>query len=155
MDIVVVFLIFFVSLIFSVYSGVSILYSLLLGLICFTLLSLRRGYKLSNLLKMMLEGARKSFIVIEIFLLIGIITAVWRACGTISFIVYYGIAFMNAEYFILCAFLLCCLVSFLLGTAFGTVGTVGVMLIVLAKSGNVDINMAAGAIKMDPKSRTI
>ncbi|WP_217805884.1 Na+/H+ antiporter NhaC family protein [Sporomusa malonica] len=83
---------------------------------------------------------------IKIFVLIGAITAVWRACGTISFIVYYGIAFMSAKYFILSAFLLCCLVSFLLGTSFGTVGTIGIVLIVLAKSGHVDINMAAGAI---------
>jgi NhaC family Na+:H+ antiporter len=110
------------------------------------LISLRRGYTLNTLLKMMLNGSMKSLIVIKIFVLIGVITAVWRACGTISFIVYYGIAFMSAKYFILSAFLLCCLVSFLLGTSFGTVGTIGVVLIVLAKSGNVDINTAAGAI---------
>lgn len=44
------------------------------------------------------------------------------------------------------AFLLSCFVSVLLGTSFGTVGTIGVVLITLAKSGNVDVNMAAGAI---------
>ncbi|HWR42235.1 Na+/H+ antiporter NhaC family protein [Sporomusa sp.] len=146
MDTIVVFILFFTCLLFSIYNGVSILYPLLLGLTCFTLVSLRRGYTLSNLLSMMLSGSKKSLIVIKIFVLIGVITAVWRACGTISFIVYYGIAFMSAKYFILSAFLLCCLVSFLLGTSFGTVGTIGVVLIVLAKSGNVDINTAAGAI---------
>lgn len=122
------------------------MYPLFFGLGCFTWVSLRRGYALTDLLRMMGNGSRKSLIVIRIFVLIGIITAVWRACGTISFIVYYGIAFMSAEYFILSAFLLSCLVSFLLGTSFGTVGTMGVVLIVLAKSGNVDINVAAGAI---------
>ena len=55
-------------------------------------------------------------------------------------------AFMSAQYFILFAFLLCCIVSFLLGTSFGTVGTIGVVLIVLGKSGSVDVNVAAGAI---------
>lgn len=140
------FILFFLSLLFSIYNGASILYSLLLGLICFTWISLRRGYRLKDLLEMMLKGGTKSLIVIKIFVLIGIITAVWRACGTISFIVYYGMAFMSAQYFILSAFVLCCLVSFLLGTSFGTVGTIGVVLIVLAKSGNVDINTAAGAI---------
>lgn len=141
-----VFLLFFTSLLFSLYHEISILYPLLLGLAGFTSASLRRGYTLPNLLKMMLSGSSKSFIVIKIFILIGAITAVWRACGTISFIVYYGIVFMSAKYFVLFAFLLCCLVSFLLGTAFGTVGTIGIVLIVLAKSGHVDINMAAGAI---------
>ena len=79
-------------------------------------------------------------------MLIGAITAVWRACGTIPFIVYHGIALMNAQYFILSAFLLSAMVSFLLGTSFGTVGTMGVVLMVLAKSGNVDVDVTAGAI---------
>ncbi|MBP2662817.1 MAG: Na+/H+ antiporter NhaC-like protein [Firmicutes bacterium] len=146
METVVAFALFFTSLLVSLYNGVSLLYPLFLGLGCFTLVSLRRGYVVTDLLRMMGNGSKKSLIVIKIFVLIGIITAVWRACGTIPFIVYYGIAFMSAKYFILSAFLLSCVVSFLLGTSFGTVGTMGVVLIVLAKSGNVDINTAAGAI---------
>ena len=146
MDTIVVLVLFFVSLIVSSYKGIPLLYPLMLGLICFIAISLRRGHRLNDLGKMMLTGSRTSLIVIKIFLLIGAITAVWRACGTVSFIVYYSIAFMNAQYFILFAFLLCCIVSFLLGTSFGTVGTIGVVLIVLAKSGSVDINIAAGAI---------
>ena len=146
MDIIAVFIGFFIVLLFSIYNGISILYPLLLGLACFTLLCLRRNYTLNSLLKMMLQGSKKSLNVIKIFVLIGVITAVWRACGTIPFIVYYGIVFMNANYFIISAFILCCIVSFLLGTSFGTVGTIGVVLIVLAKSGNVDINITAGAI---------
>ena len=94
----------------------------------------------------MLAGSRQSLIVIRIFVLIGAITAVWRACGTIPFIVYHGIGLMNAQYFILSAFVLSCMVSFLLGTSFGTVGTMGVVLMVLAKSGNVDVDVTAGAI---------
>lgn len=146
MDTIFVFILVFSSLLYSSYSGIPLPYPLLLGLVCFVLLSLRRGFQLHKLVTMIMKGAKKSLIVIKIFILIGAITAVWRACGTVSFIVYYGIDFMSAQYFVLFAFLLCCIVSFLLGTSFGTVGTVGVVLIVLAKSGNVDINVAAGAI---------
>jgi len=146
MDTIVVLILFFVSLIISIYKGVPLLYPLLLGLIYFIAISLGRGHKLNDVGKMILQGSHKSFIVIKIFVLIGAITAVWRACGTVSFIVYYGIAFMSAQYFILCSFVLCCIVSFLLGTSFGTVGTIGVVLIVLGKSGSVDVNVVAGAI---------
>ncbi|WP_378955791.1 Na+/H+ antiporter NhaC family protein [Pelosinus sp. sgz500959] len=146
METILVFILFFVSLLISIYNEVSILVPLLLGLIGFTFVSLRKGYRLSSLCKMILKGSQKALIVIKIFVLIGAITAVWRACGTIAFIVYYGTAFMSAKYFILFAFLLCCIVSFLLGTSFGTVGTIGVVLMVMAKSGNVDINVTAGAI---------
>lgn len=125
---------------------ISILYPLILGLVGITMIAMRKGYKLNDLGRMMYKGSKKSFLVIRIFILIGAITAVWRACGTISFIVYYGTVLISTKYFILSAFILSSLVSFLLGTSFGTVGTIGVVLIVLAKSGNVDINTAAGAI---------
>ncbi|MEG6584807.1 Na+/H+ antiporter NhaC family protein [Dendrosporobacter sp. 1207_IL3150] len=146
MDILIVIILFIISLLFCIYSKISILYPLLLGLSGFIVVSMSRGYNLKDLLKMMLKGSSKSLIVIKIFILIGIITAVWRACGTIAIIVYYGTALLSAKYFILSAFILCCIVSFLLGTSFGTVGTIGVVLIVMAKSGNVDINAVAGAI---------
>ena len=145
-DKLVILLLFFMSLLFSIYWGIPLLYPLLLGLICFTLSSLRSGFMLNDLIRMMLNGSKRSLIVIKIFVLIGAITAVWRACGTVSFIVYYGTAFINEQYFVLCVFLLCCLVSFLLGTSFGTVGTIGLILMVLAKSGNIDTNVVAGAI---------
>lgn len=146
MDTIAVFILFFAALLFSLYHDISILYALLLGLLGFTVIARTRGYRLRSLGGMMLKSSQTALIVIKIFVLIGAITAVWRACGTIAYIVYYGISMMQAEYFILFTFLLCCLVSFLLGTSFGTVGTIGVVLIVMAKSGNVNINIAAGAI---------
>lgn len=142
----VIFIVFFVGLPFSIIKGIPLLYPLLLGLICLILTSLSSGFRLKDLISMMLKGTKRSLIVIKIFVLIGMITAVWRACGTVAFLVYYGTAFINEQYFVLCAFLLCCLVSFLLGTSFGTVGTIGLILMVLAKSGNVDPSVVAGAI---------
>ncbi len=146
MDTVITFGLFFAALLFSLYQDISILYPLLLGLIGFTAVSLRRGYALPDLLRMMYGGSKKALLVVKIFVFIGAITAAWRACGTIPFIVYHSIALMNPSYFLPSAFLLCCFVSFLLGTSFGTVGTIGVILMVLAKSGHVDVSTAAGAI---------
>lgn len=140
------FVLFILALLTSIYVKVSILYPLLLGLIGFTLAALRQGYPLGDLVRMMLAGSKKSLIVIKIFILIGAITAIWRAAGTIPCIVYHGIDIMNPRYFILFAFFLSSGVSFLLGSSFGTVGTIGVVLAILAKSGGIDINIAAGAI---------
>lgn len=140
------FLFFFCSLLFSLYVKISLLYPLLLGLAAFSISAYFRGYSLPDLLAMMLKGSRQSLLVIRIFVLIGIITAVWRASGTIPFIVYHGIAYLSEQYFVLSAFILSSLMSFLLGTSFGTVGTMGVILMVLARSGQVDTNVAAGAI---------
>ena len=140
------FVFFFCSLLGSLYAGIPLLYPLLLGLAGFVGLALFRGYPFPSLFSMMLKGSRQSLLVIRIFVLIGIITAVWRASGTIPFIVYYGISYLSEQFFVLSAFILSSMMSFLLGTSFGTVGTMGVILMVLARSGQVDVNVAAGAI---------
>lgn len=143
---ILMFIFFFCLLLFSLYAEISLLYPLLLGLIGFVVLALFRGYPLLSLFSMMLKGSRQSLLVIRIFVLIGIITAVWRACGTIPFIVHYSISYLSEQFFVLSAFILSSMMSFLLGTSFGTAGTMGAILMVLAKSGQVDVNVAAGAI---------
>jgi len=136
----------FILLMISVYKGIGIYYPLFTGLVVIIIIAYKRGFKLKELIKMILKGARKSFIIISIFVLIGAITAVWRASGTVAYVVYYGIRLMDPNYFILHAFVLCCIVSFLLGTALGTVGTIGMILMVMVKGGDMNINLVAGAI---------
>ncbi len=146
MDFLISVAIFTLSLIFSLIKNFSILIPLIIGMISFSLTSIYRGYNIKSVITMILNGMKKSFALMPIFALIGIITAIWRASGTIPFLVYYGTKLMNPDYFILFAFLLSCLVSFSLGTSFGTAGTIGVVLIVLAKGGGVNTSVAAGAV---------
>lgn len=146
MDIAAALIFIFFSLLFSVYRNINIIYPLFIGLLLLMFVALRRGFKLKDVFHMALKGGKKSLLIIRIFILIGAITAVWRASGTVAFIVYHGIELMNPRYFIVYAFILSSIVSFLLGTAFGTVGTIGIVMMILAKSGNVDINITAGAI---------
>lgn len=146
MDVVIALAGTFLLLMFSVYKGINIFYPLFLGLLFFLVIAYRRGFKPGELASMVISGVKKSYGIIIILLLIGAITAVWRASGTVAYVVYYGIKLMNPNLFILYAFMLCCLVSFLLGSSFGTVGTIGVILMVMVKGGNVNINLVAGAI---------
>lgn len=146
MDFLIAVIIFILSLIFSLIKNISILIPLIVGMILFSLTALNKGYNIKSILRMILKGMNKSLTLMPIFALIGVITALWRASGTIPFFVYYGTKFMNPNYFILFSFLLTCLASFTLGTSFGTVGTIGVVLIVLAKGGGVNTSVAAGAI---------
>jgi Na+:H+ antiporter, NhaC family len=146
LEILLVFILFFSALLLAVTHNITLVCPLAFGLVCFVLLALRQGHPFSSVTRMMLNGVDRSLIVIKIFIFIGAITAVWRACGTVSFIVYYGISMIHPQFFILSAFVLCCLVSFLLGTSFGTVGTIGIIMMILAKTGGVDVGITAGAI---------
>lgn len=92
------------------------------------------------------NGGKKSFIVLQIFILIGAVTSTWMASGTVPAIVYYGIKLLDPNTFIISVFLICSAVSFLLGTSFGTVGTVGVAFMVMARGGDANLSLVAGAI---------
>lgn len=146
MDLILSMLITFCILIFSISKGMFVGYPLMLCFLVFALVAWRRGFLLKDIVEMSFSGGKKAFVVLKIFVLIGAITGIWMAAGTVPGIVYYGMKYMNPKYFILYAFIISSLVSFLLGTSFGTVSTVGVALIVMAKSGNVNVDIAAGAM---------
>jgi Na+:H+ antiporter, NhaC family len=136
----------FAILLFSVTKGYFVAYSLGLSLVILLITFTYQGFSFTNLLKMGYASSQKAFSIITILLLIGVVTSVWMASGTIPALVYYGIQFINPQYFILSAFLLTCIISVLLGTSFGTVSTVGVALMIMAKEGNINPHIIAGAI---------
>lgn len=146
MDLIIAFLVTFLLLIFSVLNGIFLAYPLIVGIIIFIIVAVRRGNTLKKVLSMAFNGGMKSLIVIRIIILIGAITAIWMVSGTVPAIVYYGIQFLRPNIFILSAFLTSCFVSFLIGTSFGTSGTIGIALMVIAKSGDANLSATAGAI---------
>lgn len=146
MDVITALIGIFIILMLSVYKGIAIYYPLFTGLMTFIIIAYMRGFKLNELIKMVFAGLKRSLLIISILVLIGVVTAVWRASGTVAYVVYYGLKYMNPNYFILNAFILSSIVSFLLGTSLGTVGTIGIILMVMVKGGNININIVAGAI---------
>ena len=142
----VCFLLFLSAIAFCVISGRSLLWGLCLGFSLFFLLGLKRGHTPRSLLAMAWRRGKQSLLVAPVLLLIGIVAALWRSSGTISFFLYHGLREIPPSLFILTAFLLCTLLSFALGTCFGVSGTAGVVLMILARSGGVDPVITAGAI---------
>lgn len=136
----------FFILLFSVLKGYFVVYPLLLSLVILLVNFCLQKHSFKALIKMGYASSKKAFYIITIFLLIGAVTAVWMAAGTIPALVYYGSQFINPKYFILSAFFLTSFISLLLGTSFGTVSTVGVALMIMAKEGNINSHLVAGAI---------
>ena len=139
----------FVSIIIilaSVMFSVPIGYALVLVWLCLAYALYRQGYNPKDLLRMSWTSAKTSIVVMQIFLLIGWLIAMWQASGIIPMIIASGIELINPNLFIICAFLITSCVSMLLGTSFGTVGTIGIVLIIIAKAGNLPIDIVAGAI---------
>ncbi|MBE9191102.1 Na+/H+ antiporter NhaC family protein [Gloeocapsopsis crepidinum LEGE 06123] len=146
MDLIIAIIVSFICIIISLTKGYFIGYPLLFSLIIFTLVLWRRGFTLKALISLAIHSSQKSFSVISILLLIGAVTGVWMAAGTVPALVYYGIQLLNPRYFILSAFILTSMVSVLLGTSFGTVSTIGIALMIMARESDANPHIVAGAI---------
>ena len=141
-----ILLLFSVSLIICVILHYSILYALIFGYVLFFAFGLTKGKTWKDMLRYSFRGILTVKNILIIFVLIGSITAIWRVCGTIAFIVYYASMFAVPQAMVLLCFLLCCFVSFLMGTAFGSAATIGVICMTLANSLNIPVIYAGGAI---------
>ena len=141
-----VLVVFAVTLIGCILAGIPILAALALGYLIFFGYSISRGYSVIDILSMSWKGIRTAKNILLTFLLIGMLTALWRAAGTIPAIVSYCAGLMNPAVMILMAFLLNALVSVLTGTAFGTAATMGVICMTMAKAMGCNEILAGGAI---------
>ena len=146
MNLTTSFIIFVLAMIGCIMSGQTMVIALFIGLIVFTATGYKNGFSVGQLTKMGKDGLKDALVVVEVMFVIGFITAVWRASGTIAFFVYWGIKIITPNLFIIITFALCCLLSYALGTSFGVAGTVGVIFITLARSGGVSEVVTAAAI---------
>ncbi|MDX9889124.1 MAG: Na+/H+ antiporter NhaC family protein [Anaerovoracaceae bacterium] len=146
MELFFAFIVFVAALIITLTFEWSMAIALFVGLVVFVLTGLNRKFLFRDLMKMVYIGGKTSFVVLRILVLIGLLTALWRSSGTISFFVYYGISMISPSLFVLITFLITLILSFALGTSFGIAGTAGVLLMVLAQSGGVSLAVTAGAV---------
>lgn len=82
--------IFAAILLTCVFTGFSIIYAMFLGLVMFFSYGLVKKKTWKQMLIFSWQGMKMAKNVLLTFLLIGMMTAVWRASGSIAFIVYYA-----------------------------------------------------------------
>ena len=96
---IVAILLFSLSLIFCLLLKYSVIYALIVGYIIFVTYGLIKGYDLKVLMKKSFKGVLTVKNILLVFILIGMITALWRASGTIAFIVYMGSKLISPSIF--------------------------------------------------------
>ena len=141
-----VLLLFCAGLLVCVATGWSILYALGAGLALFLLYGRAKGFGWRELLRVALSGVKTVKNILIAFVLIGMLTALWRAAGTIPVIVSYAVRLIHPGIFVLMTFVLNGMISVLTGTAFGTAATMGVICATMGASMGVDPVLVGGAI---------
>ena len=143
---IIVILLFSLSLIVCLLLKYSVIYALIVGYIIFITYGFMKGHNLIVLIKKSFEGVLTVKNILLVFVLIGMITALWRASGTIAFIVYMGSKLISPSILILLTFLLCSILSVLIGTSLGTAATMGVICFSIGKAMGINPYYVGGAV---------
>ena len=101
-------------------------------------------------------------VTILILLAVGMLAGSWMVSGIVPTLIYYGVQLLSPQFFLVCACLICALVSLLSGSSWTTIATIGVALLGISHALDINEAMAAGAIisgayfgdKMSPLSDT-
>ncbi|MBR5980715.1 MAG: TRAP transporter large permease subunit, partial [Firmicutes bacterium] len=123
-----------------------VLYALAAGLVLFLLYGRYKKFSWTELARMAFDGVKSVRNILITFMLIGVLTAYWRAAGTIPVLVSAASGLIRPGVFLLMTFLLCCGVSLLTGTSFGTAATMGVICATMGQAMGISPVLAGGAI---------
>ena len=101
-------------------------------------------------------------VTILILLAVGMLSGSWMVSGIVPTLIYYGVQLLSPQFFLVCACLICALVSLLSGSSWTTIATIGVALLGISHALGINEAIAAGAIisgayfgdKMSPLSDT-
>jgi NhaC family Na+:H+ antiporter len=120
------------------------------------------GYDYLKIRDLMTSSLSKAMPAIYIFILIGMVISSFMHSGTIATLMHYGLSWLSPSLFLAIGMLLCAIMSVATGTSWGTVGTLGVVLIGVGSAMNIPLPLVAGMIvcgatfgdKMSPISDT-
>ena len=137
---------FAAGLLLCLFCKLSVLYALSFGLLLFSVYARRSGFSWTEILRMALRGVWKIRGILLTFVLIGTMTALWRAAGTLPVVVCYAAGFIRPSVFFLMTFLLNCAVSVLTGSAFATSATMGVICAAMGRTAGISMQLTGAAV---------
>lgn len=138
--------VFVVTLLTCSLLGVPTVWPLLGGALLFFGYGAAQGHSWLAMARAALSSVHTVGKILVTFLLIGVLTAMWRASGTIVYIVDITSGMCSGPVILLATFLLCCLMSFLTGTSFGTAVTMGTICAFIATNAGAPILLTGGAV---------
>jgi NhaC family Na+:H+ antiporter len=120
--------------------------AMVLGAITAALFATYLGYKWEDIQEGMIGGINNSIGVLMILIMIGMVVGSWILGGTIQTMVYYGLKLLSPGIFLPSAFILCTITSLLIGSSFGTIATMGIVMMGVAEGLGVPATVTAGAV---------
>lgn len=135
---------------------------LVLSAVFASFIALRVGVSWDEMMEGITEKVDKGLSTMLILVIVGVIISSMMMSGTLPMLIYYGIQIINPRFLYVSAFLICAVVSTCTGTSWGSMGTMGVVMITIAEGLGLSLPITAGAVvsgayfgdKMSPLSDT-
>ena len=126
------------------------------------LVGLVNGYTWREMERGIVNGISLAMGAILILMVVGSLIGTWILAGVVPSMIYYGLQVLSPSIFYPAATLICALVALASGSSWTTASTIGIALIGIATTQNLNVGIAAGAIisgayfgdKMSPLSDT-
>lgn len=136
----------FLSIFCCIVFKMSLAYGFLSSIVFCSYIYKKNGLSISKILNIIKNTLIecKSLLILIIF--IGAIISVWLLSGIVPAMMYYGLKYMQKINFLLAAFIITSIVAIFMGTAIGTISTIGIALLGLGKAFGIPDYIILGAI---------
>jgi len=114
------------------------------GIAC--LIGLKNGYKRKEIEEGIVKGVSLTLGAILILLAVGSLIGTWLLAGTVPTMIYFGLQFIDPQYFYVSCALLCALVALCIGSSWTVAATIGVALMGVSSGLGASAPITAGAI---------
>jgi Na+:H+ antiporter, NhaC family len=112
-----------------VLSNVSLVFGFSISIILSCFIFIKKGFSLKKLIALMSKGLIECRILYIVILLIGATVSIWLSSGVVPSMIYYGFEYMKGTNFLFAAFLIMSISAVFMGTAVGTISTIGVAIL--------------------------
>lgn len=126
--------------------NISLVYAFLLSVLFALIISLKNGFTIKELKHMILKEINECKSLYVVILLIGATVSVWLSSGVVPSMIFYGLKYMNGMNILFSSFLLIAISSVFMGTAVGTISTIGIAILGIGKGFEIPTGLLVGVI---------
>ncbi|SHJ51013.1 transporter, NhaC family (TC 2.A.35) [Dethiosulfatibacter aminovorans DSM 17477] len=145
-DTAMVFTITVASIIACIMLDISLFYGFLIAILFSYNLFRKRGFSSITLTNMMKSGLWECRMLYVLIMLIGATMSIWLSSGTVPAMIYYGLDYMKGVNFLFAAFVITSIISVFMGTAVGTISTIGLALLGIGKGFEIPTHVLLGVL---------
>jgi NhaC family Na+:H+ antiporter len=106
----------------------------------------KNGFSITELLNVIKNGLYQCRTLFILILLIGAMISIWMTSGVVPTMLYYGLKYLQGMNFLFAAFVITSIVSIFMGTAFGTISSIGIALFGLSNIFGIPNYILLGAL---------